>query len=286
MDIMPITPEDEYPHEYQPDPLWWENFHFNGYDPVEKIGVTTYTAVKPFLRVREEIITVYSGNPLFFQNEEKLGENVFTSGSLKMEPLELLKKWRILMKDSFTQTEEGVLLTNKEDLEFDLYYEADTLPFGFRTERENRYEQPGSLKGEIHINSTTVNFEGKGMRDHSWGIRHIPSWGDWYVLMGYLNPGFVSCALMTVGGETFCQGWIKRDTYYDIQNMRINPVFSNNVLEKCHIKVETAEETLKINSYLISFVNITMGEEQEKSKVKETLVEIDGGGHGFLWYSR
>ena len=74
--------------------------------------------------------------------------------------------------------------------------------------------------------------------------------------------------------------------YYDIQNMWVDPVFSNNVLEECHIKVETAKETLAIGLHSISFITITMGEEQEKSEVRETLVEIDDSGHGFLWYSR
>ena len=286
MNVITITPEDEYPHTPLQNPLWWENYHFNGYDPVKKIGITTYTSIKPVLGVREEIIIVYSDNPLFFRNEEELGENVLTSGSLKMEPLHLLKEWRVHMRDSFLRTEDGFPSNNEENVEFNLHFEADMLPCGFRTERGDRYEQPGSLKGEIQVGESSVHFEGKGIRDHSWEIRHIPSWGEWYALMGYLNPGFVSCAYITVGGRIFCQGWVGRDRYYDIQNIQVDPVFSNDVLEECHVEVETREEILKIDLHLISFVTIPMGENQEETKVRETLVEIEGGGHGLLWYGR
>lgn len=286
MNIVPIYPEDEYPHKYQSDPHWWENYHFNGYDPVEKVGITTYTAIKPFLGVREEIITVYSGNPLFYQDEKKLEENVLVSGSLKMEPLELLEKWRIRMKNSFLRTEEGVPSSKGEDVEFDLQFEADMMPCRFRTERGDRYEQPGSLIGEIHINGSTVDFKGKGIRDHSWETRYIPDWGQWYALMGYLNPGFLSCAFISMGEKTFCQGWVGTDRYYSVLNIKVNPLFSTDILKECHIVVETAEETLEINSYLVSFVNIPMGENQGKSKVRETLVNLDGGGYGLLWYGR
>ena len=285
MNVIPIVPEDEYAHTSQPHPHWWENYHFNGYDPVEKVGITTYTAIKPLLGVREEIITVYSDNPLFFRDEKKLQENVLTSGSLKMEPLELLRKWKICMKDRFFRTEDGVL-SHKEDVEFNLHFEADMPAYGFRTERGDRYEQPGSLKGEIHLDGSVITFNGKGIRDHSWEIRYIPSWGEWYALMGYMNPGFVSCAYICAGGKTFCQGWIGRNTYSDILNIQVNPVFSKDIPKECHILVETADETLRIDSHLISFVNIPMGEKKGETKVREMLVNIEGGGYGLLWYAK
>jgi hypothetical protein len=65
-----IAPEDEYQHTPVEDPLWWENYHFNGYDPVTKIGITTYTAIKPFSSAREEIIVIHVKNPLFFHDQK------------------------------------------------------------------------------------------------------------------------------------------------------------------------------------------------------------------------
>lgn len=284
MNRISIAPEDEYSHRHQPDPHWWENYHFNGYDAVKKLGFTTYTGIKPLLGVREEIVTIYSDNPLFYRNEQVLGGNPLTSGSLKMEPVELLGKWRIFMKDSFSRTENGIPLANKENVEFNLHFEADMPPYGFRTERGDRYEQPGSLRGEIRINNRVMTFEGKGIRDHSWEVRHIPSWGEWYALMGYLNPGFVSCAFVTAGGKVYCHGWVGREIYDDIQNVRVDPEFLEDVLKECRIEIETVEETLTIDSRLVSFVNIPMGENQGERTVRETLVTLKGGGFGFLWY--
>ena len=189
------------------------------------------------------------------------------------------------MKDKFLRTEDGVL-SCKEDVEFNLHFEADMPPLGFRTERGDRYEQPGSLKGEIRIDDSIMTFNGKGIRDHSWEIRYIPGWGEWYALMGYVNPGFVSCAYINVGEKTFCQGWVGRKEYEYILDIQVDPLFSKDILKECHIVVETAKETLRIDSHVISFVDIPMGENQGKTKMRQTLINTDGGGYGLLWYGR
>lgn len=280
-----ITPEDEYQHPPQENPLWWENYYFNGYDPVKKIGITTYVGIKPVLGVREEIIIVYAGDPLLFRNEKELEKNALTSGSLQMEPVELLKKWRIYMKDSFQKTKDSPL-SDSEEVEFDLLFESDIPPFGYSTNRGTRYEQPGILRGRIFIGGNTVGFHGRGIRDHSWEIRFVPSWGEWYGLMGCLPFGFVTCAYMDIKGSKLCQGWVRTDTYSEIQGIQVDPVFSGDILKECRITMDTVETTLEIDSHVISFVSLSMGEEQGRSDVRETLVHLDENGHGFLWYGK
>lgn len=281
-----VKEEDEYPHSPLKDALWWENYHFNGYDPARKVGVTIEVSVKPVLGIREEMVSIHGENPLFFRDEKILGDDAFTSGSVKMEPLQLLRKWRVRMKDSFARTERGIPSNKSESVEFDLFFESDVPPYGFRTERGDRYEQPSSLKGEICIGDTAAEIVGKGIRDHSWEVRYIPSWGAWYALMGYLNPGFISLAYITVGEKPFCQGWVRRDKYYEIQTVQVSHAASDDVVKECHFEVDTSEEKLEIDSRLLSFVEIPMGEEQKKSTVMETLVNIDKGGYGILWYGK
>ncbi|MBU7011955.1 MAG: hypothetical protein HXS46_14825 [Theionarchaea archaeon] len=283
MNQIEVRKEDEYQHTPIDDPLFWENYHFNAFDPVHNIGITTYTAIKPGPAMREEIIAVYP-EPFFFCNQTPLQKDVLKSGSLRMEPVEPLKKWNISMNDAFQTVKNDILSDNVKEIEFDLLFESDIPPFGYSTHRGDRYEQPGSLKGNITIEGRTLQFNGRGIRDHSWEIRFVPDWGEWYGLMGCFESGFLTCAYMDMGGQNVCQGWMRTDHYTEIKAVGLHPVFSGNLLKKCHIDIETAERTLELNTQLISYVLLSMGEEQERSKVTETLVTFDEGGHGFLWY--
>jgi hypothetical protein len=283
---MDVNEKDEYMHEPLRDPLWWENYHFNGYDPASGIGITVYTAMKPNTDMREEIIVIYSGNPLIFRNENSLGENALKSGSLKMECVQPLRKWEMCMKDSFERTENGSLADTFCEVECHLLFESDIPPYGYSTTRGNRYEQPGRLRGTMTIDGASVDFHGKGIRDHSWEIRFLPSWGKWYALMGWFKSGALTCAFMDVGGQTYSQGWVRTDTYADIQSIRIHPMTSGDIVKKAHIEVETSGTVRELDTTLLSYVLIPMREEQKRREAVETLVTLDEEGHGFLWYGR
>jgi len=286
--VMQVKTEDEYQHLPPSDnPLWWENYQFNGYDPVGRIGVSIYTAIKPVLEFKEDYVIIHKETPLFFRDQKELEKDVLKSGALKMEPLQLLKKWRVRAKDSFQRTKDGHPSEALEDVEFDLRFESNIPPHGFSTHRGDRYEQPGVLKGKIRLGEKTMDFEGRGIRDHSWEIRNVPSWEEWYWHMGCFESGeAVSFTYMKVSGEVLYHGWIRAGKYHRIRSILVNPIFSSDVLNKCHMRIETSKERLDINSQLISYVSIPTGE-QAKSKVMETLVGLDGGrGYGFLWYGR
>lgn len=277
---MEVKKEDEYTHPPKDGVLWWENYHFNGYDPETKVGFTTYTAVKPAKNVREEIIVVYPGEWVY-RNQHKLKENPLKSGSLKMEPVTPLKTWNIFIQETFKKKS---LSDTKENIQLDLTFESDITPYGYSTNRGDRYEQPGSLSGEITIGGKSVPFSGKGIRDHSWEIRHIPSWGEWYGLMGYFGTGFLTGAYMDAQGKKMCQGWVKTDTYSKIVDMDINCKFSKDIAERCAMVITTDTDKLKFMSQLISYVYVPMGKEQKGAQVIESLVQLDENGYGFLWY--
>ena len=190
------------------------------------------------------------------------------------------------MEDSFWKTENSFPSNVVENVEFDLCFESDMLPYKYATRGGERYEQSGSLEGEIRIGENTVNFSGRGIRDHSWGIRNIPEWGEYYALMGRFGLGALSCAYMDIGSSQFSQGWVKKDRCSKINTVQVDPVYSGDVLKTCHLTVETAFDRIDIDCVPLSFVTISMGEEQEKVKAREILMELTvdkAPGHGFLW---
>jgi len=235
--------------------------------------------IKPILGFKEEVVAVYSESPLHFQNLRKLeNRDALALGSLKMKPLQLLKKWKIHMKDSFQRTEKGNPSNDSKDIEFDLYFESCTPPYEYSTYRGDQYEQPGSLKGKIKIEEKTIIFNGSGIRDHSWETRNMLNLKEWYALMGRFGSGdAVNFAYFKIDGKILYEGWWKTDTYCEIRDIQVAPVFSGDILGELHTEIETSKGELVIDSQLISFVSLFIGNEQKKIEMIETLVRLDCG---------
>lgn len=296
---MEVKAEDEYEHlPPLEDPLWIESYAFNGYDPIKRIGIAIYTGKNPATGSKLETATLYLKNPLFFHNQERVGKgDALMLGSVKMEPLQLLKKWGIRIRDSFQNTENGVPVNAVEEVDFNLYFESHTQPYGFSTNRGVRYEQLGTLKGKVQIGEEMISFSGTGLRDHSWEIRNISNWGEWYWLMGCFESGeAVSLMYMKAEGRAIVYGWQKIDRYYEIHDVQISPVFLRDTLRECHMKIVTSKEELDLDVEVLSFVSFpeklisfalpSNKRELRKSKVTENLVQLDEVGYGFMWCER
>jgi hypothetical protein len=286
---MKVKAEVEFQHlPPQGDPLWREGYHFNGYDAERKIGFSMSVGIWPVPGFKEEIVALYGEEPLLFADKRGLDKEDLTMGSIKLHPLEPLKKWKIQINSSFQKTKNGTPLNICEEAELDLWFASDVLPYTYSTERGNRYEQPGFLKGKIRIGEKFMEFNGRGIRDHSWETRNIKNWGEWYGLMTYLQSGeALTFALFDHGDRVLCSGWLKTDNYYDIHDIQIDPVFSGDILRECHIIVKTSKKRLELTSHLISFVELFKKGEQESGKVVEALVQLgENQGYGFMWYGR
>ncbi len=129
---MEVTLEDEYQHLPPSDNLLWrEGYHFNGYDPARRTGISISIGIRPMLRFKEEIVTIHHGAPLLTMNKKRLDKNdVFKLGSLKMELLQPLKRWKIYIKDSFQEIKSGIPLHSSE-VEFNLRFESSELPYRY-----------------------------------------------------------------------------------------------------------------------------------------------------------
>lgn len=287
-----LIPEDEYPHIPQSeDILWREGYHFNGYDPLNKTGITISMGIRPLIGKKNDFVMIHVQDIFLFLNRRHLEGDALHLGSLRMEPVVPFEKWRIWMKDSFQKTRDGEFLDIFEEVEFDLHFESRIPPCGHSVERFSldkgkRYEQPGFLRGRMRIGDRTLDFEGEGIRDHSWEIRNLSKWGKWYGMMGWFESGkAVKFVFITIGNKIFCEGWYRTKDYQEVINAWMDPVLEN-IQKRRQIHIETSREKLEMNSHMISFITIPVG---ERSKMLETLVELEHGidhGYGFLWDGR
>lgn len=293
---MKIKSEDEYLHPpLSEDPSWLESYHFNGYDPANKLGITINRAIKSVLGYKLDTIALHSENPLFFYNYANIeNEDSLNSGTLKMSPLHLLKTWKIQMKDLFHRTQRGIPLNDVEKVEFDLHFHASAPPFKFSTKRGDRYEQIGYLTGTINVRDECIHFNGKGIRDHSWEIRNFLEWEKWYWLLGCFKSGdAISFLHIDTSKHCLGHGWYKTDNkYYEIHTVEVESVFSQNILRECQIDIKTPNQRVKLDLEILSFISLSLEslfasnptENQEKEEIIENLVQLNKEGHGIFWY--
>lgn len=288
-----LSPEDEYTHvPSSEDPLWREGYHFNGYDPLNEVGITISMGIRPNIGVKNDFVMVHVKDVFLFLDRRKFEREGPHLESLEMEPLVPFERWRIQMKDTFRKSEEGNFLNISETVEFHLYFESEIPPYGHSVDkwvidRGERYEQPGFLRGSIEIGENRINFEGRGIRDHSWGVRDLSKWENWYGMMGRFESGEALTFVYIMSGDRkFFDGWRRINTYQKIVNAWIDPAPSSDFPKEYRIHVETSEEKLEMNSQIISYITIPVG---KKSKMAEILVKIERDeihGYGFLWFGR
>ncbi|MGC1121992.1 MAG: hypothetical protein WBA22_12955 [Candidatus Methanofastidiosia archaeon] len=284
MNHIVISPQDEYLHASPGNPQWREGYHFNAYDAGNRMALSISIGVRPAMGIREEVVTLHKEIPLVYVSMSKLKENPLVSGSFDMEPVDLLKSWRIYMKDSFLSAPEGTPSDPLQQVKFEVEFESGEPVFGYSTERGNRYEQPGSLTGEIHLENETITFQGRGMRDHSWEVRDMSVWREWYSLMS-CGPGFVLFfSYFKSDGTMVWDGWLKKNDYSLLETVDVIPTFSSGQLTQCRMMANTAETQMNMLSTVLSHVSLCMGA-KAGSTVEETVVQVDGG-YGFLWYGR
>ena len=98
---------------------------------------------------------------------------------------------------------------------------GDRVPFGFDLEWETdrdglypwigttRYEVSCNVHGEILVGDETIDFDGIGQRDHSWGVRDWWSLG-WVWTAGGLEDGtrFHTARIRVPGMEAFAPGYV------------------------------------------------------------------------------
>jgi hypothetical protein len=287
--MIEVKAADEFQHRpSSQDPRWREGYHFNVYDPANGIGLSISVGIRPVLGLKEEVVSLHLPSPLVFLNLASLEEeDAAEAGSVKMEPLVPLRRWRIRMQDSFRETEDGSPSNTFREAGFDLCFESDIPPYGYSTDRGERYEQPGSLRGKVRIGERTIDLGGRGIRDHSWETRGMSQWQGWYALMGWFESGeALNFARIRSDDRTSCDGWRRTDRYHGIRDVRVDPVFSGDVLRQCQMYIETSQGGSEVNSQLISLVSIPLGE-PGKGRLVETLVKLGMGesrGYGFLWY--
>ncbi len=178
-----ITPQDEGIHVIEDDTHWQESWYFNWADKrhdifgLTRIGLNFHTR-----KIDGLVVTIQKGKPEFVYPAVNIPfsgdwseievEKGLQARQLEYRVEEPLKQWRLTLKGKDTM---------------DLCWSSFTPPFDYHSSGKDlppnitgwHFEQSGIVTGHTCFKGTTLEINGTGQRDKSWGVR------DWANVEGW-----------------------------------------------------------------------------------------------------
>lgn len=246
-----IVADDDYTHPLGTEENFNESMYFNFFDPTRHAGGFVRLGNRANEGRAEMTTTLYlpDGRVLFmFKRAEIDNNDAFNAGGMRFEVLEPAEKLRTLYEGSVVVLEEPRQMADPkraftenpvQRVKVDLEHTAVGPMYGSKQDDDEadrpaekqfgkaHYEQHMAIRGVIDLGSETIEIDGYGLRDHSWGPRY------WQAIQSYewltMNFGADTGAMVSV---------IQRDE----KNVRRGGVLvRNGVIEglvDCHVDVE------------------------------------------------
>lgn len=209
-----ITDEDERLHPVEdPSPHWSDSLYFNAWDPATNAFLMSRMAIRANEPAATAGMIVWvDGVPVYGYGHD-LTEvpptdwDVMAIGGLTYRMLESGQAWALQLADPDT---EGKVHLEWHGLSPATHYGGHPngpLP---RPVAWGHYEQTCAVRGDLHVGSQQIAFDGFGQRDHSWGFRHWAGLDQWHWVTGFLadGRGFNLFEVLEPSGATSINGFV------------------------------------------------------------------------------
>lgn len=205
MDVK-TSPRDEYLHEPADRRLWNESYFFD-FNTDDVMGFTRLGFQPYERRVNAWFFAVHDGTIYWYRDENLPIERCFglhldtNDIELSYVPREPYVEWDVAVDANgwTAETPEPVLAGPGErasvGAEFtftDPLHEA--LDIDLLVDSQHHYDHAGRIVGEVVLDGTTVEVDGMGYRDHSWGYYRDWTPGEW---------GHLACFAQFPSGDCF-----------------------------------------------------------------------------------
>jgi len=279
-----LVPEDDFTHVLGPESNFNESMYFNFFDPTRSIGGFVRLGNRANEGRAEMTVTVYlpDGRVLFnFERAPIENNDAFDAGGLSFEVLEPAQTLRTVYRGQalelaeprgMNDPKEAFSTAPRCEIVLDLVHDAVGPMYGGSRSREEEsrnaeqqfakahYEQHMAVKGNLRIDGETIQIEGYGLRDHSWGPRHwqaIESY-EWLTMNFGPDLGAMVSVIRRDADNHKRGGVIVRDGELDLViEADIQAEFESNGLFHRALKVSlgTARgEQLEISGRVIGFI--------------------------------
>ncbi|MCP5058882.1 MAG: hypothetical protein GY937_19445 [bacterium] len=316
-----IEPEDDYMHELGPEPNFNESAYYNFFDHEKSLGGWFRLGNRANEGNAEMTVCLYlpDGRVLFtFRRAPIDGNDAFDAGGLAFEVLEPTERHRTTFQGKVVELAEPRDMAEprrafkdnpKKEIAFDLTHEAVGPLYGSKaTKKEHErdaeesfakahFEQHMHVTGSLEFDGETIDIDGYGLRDHSWGPRY------WQAIHSYewltLNFGPDLGAMVSViqrdaeGKERTAGGVLVRgDTMERLVDASIEAEYEENGLYHkqvtAKVKTESGEE-LTIEGKVDGFIPLRNRREGMTTHIGEGMTTWtlgDRTGHGLSEFLR
>jgi hypothetical protein len=268
-----IDPADEARHEPDTEQFWNESYYFDFHDEEGTLGGYVRIGLYPNLGVtwywaclvgaeRPLVTTIDHRAPVPGSPSLDLAGRQFSANHTCEDPT---RRFRVGVEANALVFDDpaavyGPLEGRHTPLAFDLTWETDG-PGGYQFTQLTRYEIPCHVRGRIGVGDESIDFEGHGQRDHSWGVR------DWWTTVWCWNAGwlaegtrFHSVSPRTLDGDDipFAAGYVQPpgEALQPIASSRAREEVDENGLPTAG-RIEVGDLTLEVTPRYFSPVLLT-----------------------------
>ena len=224
VEVAEITAASEGWQRPGPDEQWSDSFYFGGGDGE---GLAFYSRIgrRPNEGITEGAVGIWLPGQGFLLSFGHTGlADEIEAGPVRYECTLPLRLWDLRLDGTGRLFERAEHVATQRDayetveLRASLTFTAWHGPLSFRsglTEgvASSHYEQPGSVCGLIEVGGRRRPLAGRGMRDHSWGIRDwqgVPYW-RWFGMIADPDNFLVVNNVGTRDGGEVAGGFMMRD---------------------------------------------------------------------------
>jgi len=250
-----LKPEDDYTHRLGPEPTFNESMYFNFFDRQESIGGFVRIGNRANEGHAEMTVTLYlpDGRVLFRFGRPRIQNNdSMDAGGLCFEVIEPTQKLRTVYAGDMVELQEPrdmadprkALAENpRKTVSLDLVHDAvgpmygndvgdSALPVEQQFAKAH-YEQHMHVAGRLEIDGKSLEVDGYGLRDHSWGPRvwqAIHSY-EWLTMNFGPDLGVMLSSIRRTGDDAVVGGVVVRgDELANVREATIEADYEANGL--------------------------------------------------------
>ena len=303
-----LTATDDYTHQLGPEKNFNESMYFNFFDRARKSGGFVRLGNRANEGYAEMTIALYlpDGSVLFqYKRPEVTTNDAFDAGGMRFETIEPYEKLRTTYEGSAVHLTEPAQMADPREafrnnpmkkIKLDLTHEAAGPAYG--SSGSNRpivdpekefakahYEQHMRVHGTVALDGETVQIDGLGLRDHSWGPRYwqaIHSY-RWLTINFAPDFGMMVSEIWQSPEQRRQSGVVVRgDKIDNITGVDIDTEFDANGLYHrnltAHLRLGSGEE-LDVSGKVMSFIPLRNRREGMTTHVGEGMTEFRCGEH-------
>lgn len=297
-----LEPSDELMHANTGEAHFNESMYFNFFDTARRLGGFLRIGNRPNEGYAETTACLYEpeGPVLFqFQRAPIANNDAFDAGGMRFQVIEPFERLRAGYRGKACRLARPLEMADPRtafrsnpwvDVEVDLairgvgpMYGGERTGAGASSHEmefaKGHYEQHHRASGAVTIDGRRFEFDGLGLRDHSWGPRswQAPAWYRWLTANFGDDLGFMASIVASRDGSETRTGFVHRGRELVlVKDVALETDFSgeSRVHDRMRVRLTCADgSTLEVTGRVLSLIPLRNRREERVTRISEGMTE-------------